>query len=206
MGAPAEATVRRRGRPRDERAGAVILDAALAEVAEHGWGRTTIDSVAARAGVSKATIYRRWPSKERLVLDAMLHVSDAVFEDVDSGSLRGDLVEILDRVAAVLTTRPGCDLIPQLLAAARVDPELRTIHDRATAERRRAVQWAFDRAVARGELDGAIDVDGLIDLLAGPVFFRSLFGAEPPGHGFVEVTVDAVLAAVAAGALRRKAI
>jgi len=190
--------MRRPGRPRDAHADEAILDAALAEVTEHGWGRACIDSVAARAGVSKATIYRRWPSKERLVFDAMLRVSEPVFEPADTGSLRGDLIDQLGRVAELVNQPPGCDLLPQLLAAARVDPELRELHERASAHRRQLVRAAFVRAIERGELDATVDVDTLIDLLAGPVFFRALFGPGSPDPGFVRVTVDSVLAAVGA--------
>jgi len=113
--------------PRVERSKAAILDATLALLAEAGVGGMTVDAVAARAGVGKATVYRHWGSRAELIVEA---ISSLVTDDeaVDRGSLREDLLAAYDRIVQVCSTGVISQVLPTLAEAAARDPELESVH------------------------------------------------------------------------------
>src|SRR6478736_5144166 len=176
---PAEAVAPRGpGRPRDARCHPAILEATLELAGAVGLGGRTMDAVAARAGVSKATIYRRWSSKEALVLDAWMacYPVEAV---PDTGSLTGDLIAHSRQFRDAVTTGVFGRVLPQMVAAARVNEDLAEVFRRLVAERRARVRVALDRAVERGELSAGVDLELVQDLLIGPLFYRTLMSGEP---------------------------
>ncbi len=183
------------GRPRDVRADRAILDATLELVGTVGLGGLTMDAVAAKAGVSKATIYRRWSSKESLVLDAWM----ACFSDdsvPDTGSVEDDLVILLgglrDNISKGLLAR----VLPQMVAASQVNPELADAYRQFVAQRRRRTVVALERAMERGELPPGIDLDLVQDLLSGPLFYRTLMSGAVSDDDVVATVVETVLAGV----------
>ena len=119
MSAHVDTATRKVGRPRDARADVAILQAVLDLVAHSGLTHLSMDAVAAKAGVGKATIYRRWPSKEALVVDAWRTLI-APAETPDTGSLRGDVEVILGTLLDKVGD-PGFDVLSQVMAAARTD-------------------------------------------------------------------------------------
>ncbi|MEO6158880.1 MAG: TetR/AcrR family transcriptional regulator, partial [Ilumatobacteraceae bacterium] len=144
-------TPRRRGRPRDDAASPAILQATLDEVAEVGLAGLTVEAVAARAGVGKATIYRRWSSKEALMLDAWVSCTpDKAVPH--TGSLRGDLLALFSHVEAGLTTGMMQRIFPQMIAAAKVNPGVADAYRSFIAQRRRPLRTVLERAVDNGEL------------------------------------------------------
>jgi AcrR family transcriptional regulator len=185
------------GRPRDARADRAILDATLHLAGEVGLGGLTMDAVAARAGVSKATIYRRWPSKEALVLDAWM----ASFTDdtiPDTGSLEGDLVVLMgglrDNISKGLLAR----VLPQMVAASQVNDELARAYRQFVVNRRRRTAVVLTRAIERGELPAGTDLDLVQDMLVGPLFYRTLMSGAVSDDDVVDTVVETVLAGVRA--------
>ncbi len=186
---------RRQGRPRDPAADEAILTATLEVVTDLGFGGLTVEAVAARAGVGKATIYRRWSTKEELVV--------AVAEKLmshetlpDTGSLREDLVTWYWDKFRAKAESSGDRLMGQIIVEATVNPELKRLLARFIADRRAAVSVVVDRALDTGEIDASIDVSLLMDLVAGALLHRSLFGDKALHRKDVERVVDAALAGV----------
>ena len=185
------------GRPRDARADAAILDATLRLVGSAGLGRLTMDAVAATAGVSKATIYRRWASKEALVLDAWM----ACFTDdtiPDTGSLERDLVSILGGLRDNITKGLLARVLPQMVAASQVNEELARAYRQFVVGRRRRTNVVLMRAIERGELPAGTDLELAQDMLVGPLFYRTLLSGEVIDDDLVATVVQTVLAGMRA--------
>lgn len=165
------------GRPRSARADAAILEAALSELVERGFAGMSVEQVADRAGVSKATIYRRYPTKTDLVIAAMEASGRATTAAPDTGSLRGDIEALAQIVLAAGRGDPRRILaMPRLVAeAACTDPDLfEAVQRSLIGPRRAAVRGALERAVERGELPRTLDLEVATDLYLGPVIFYLL--------------------------------
>jgi AcrR family transcriptional regulator len=184
----------RGGRPRDPSRDGVIRAAILRLLAEVGYGSLTMDAVASEAGVGKATIYRRWASKEELVRDAIVFLHDD-FETPDTGSLRGDYEALAIAVRASASRGGAATLMPRLLVDAAGDPELHAIFRANLVEpRRAALRSVLERAIARGEIRGDVDLELMIDLFAGPAVYRMLItGGDMSKMFAVEEQMDALL-------------
>lgn len=175
------------------RRAAAIFQATLELLAEHGYERLTVEGVAEKAGVNKTTIYRWWPSKAALLGAALTRGAPLELTAPDTGSLRGDLEEIVRALAGLLTTPPASDIAVAALGAATGNPELAQ-HTRAFfADRLARERPVFDRATARGELPPDADPMLLVDLLAGAVWVRAVFRGLPLEDDFPERAVAAVL-------------
>ncbi len=183
---------RRPGRPRDARADRAILEATLELAAAEGLAGFSVDAVAQRAGVSKAAIYRRWSSKEQMVLDAFHEIAVPI-ETPDTGTLRGDVDALFSDICTELDQGPAVALLIQVLAAARSNPELEATLLDSLNTRRRPLRELLERAVARGELAKDTDLDITMDLLTGPMFFRFLVTGAPVDQAFRDSLRDTVL-------------
>ncbi|MGH9212306.1 MAG: TetR/AcrR family transcriptional regulator [Acidimicrobiales bacterium] len=192
-------TSRRPGRPRDARADEVILDAAAAVLGESGAHGFSVDAVAARAGVGKATIYRRWPSRAQLLLETA-HMATPDVPDPDTGSVRRDLVLLMAGLLTKMRDTPAGRLMPAVMAEAAVNAEMRELLQRFVEDRRSRAVAAVRRGIDRGELRSDVDVDLVVDLVAGPIFQRLFITGQPVFDALAERTVDAVLDGVAAPA------
>ena len=181
--------------PRVERSKAAILDATLALLAEEGVGGLTVDAVAARAGVGKATVYRHWESRAKLIVDA---VSTLVQDDeaVDHGSLRDDLRSTYERIGQVCSTGVLAQVMPTLAEAASRDPELASVHRDFVARRRQHLMAALERAADRGELRPGIDPEIAADLVAGPMFYKKLVHHQCPDPAYAAALLELVMAAL----------
>ena len=157
-----------------------------------------MEGVAARAGVGKATVYRRWADKESLVVDALASVTEPI-EPLDSGSVRSDLVTVLDALRhRVEATQPG-RVLRTLVGASFTNDELRARYrDRLLLPRRRILEDVIRRGVADGTLREGLDVDRAVDLLLGPVMYRLLLRPEdgPIPRRWLEELVDEVLGGI----------
>ena len=185
----------RRGRPRSEPARQGILDATSELLLEQGLAGASMDAVAERAGVSKATIYRWWPSKEALALDALYRAwSAAEPPQPDTGSLRGDLRAIILPWARRLRERPYGRAIAAFITEAQTNPVFEKEYGTRFIEpRRRQGRAAFARAAARGEIPSETDVEFALDMLYGPIYHRLLHRHAPLTGRFAGAVVDAVL-------------
>jgi AcrR family transcriptional regulator len=187
-----------RGRPRSQEADRAILTATVDLLAERGLAAMSIEEVAARAGVGKTTIYRRWPSKGLLALDAFVDSFRQEQPLPDTGTLRGDLLSALHAwVRAVTQTAMG-PMLTGLIAEAQHDPELRGAwRDRVLEPLRMQHRIMLDRAVARGEIAASVDRDVVLDLFFGAAEHRLLLGHLPMTDEFIAEVVDTILAGVA---------
>jgi AcrR family transcriptional regulator len=186
------ATARRPGRPRSAGVDEALLDATLQLAGELGIHGMSMDDLARRAGVSKATIYRRWPSKEALVLDALAHAIRP-FDLVDTGSLRGDLEAYLRELGHRMQTGRTSDVLPDLISASARDAALRESLDEWVRHRRQPLNTVLGRGVQRGELAADADLDTMIDALIGAFMYRRLLSHAPLDEAFVTRLLSTVL-------------
>jgi AcrR family transcriptional regulator len=151
-----------------------------------------MDLVAKRAGVGKATIYRRWASKEELVLDAM-SVAPPVIQLPDTGTLRDDLVAYATALARKFGAAPASDILPHLIEAACYDERLRTSLHEYARHRQQTLRTILQRASERGELTAGDDAEIIIDLLMGAFHYRRLITGDPFTPRFAVRLVDSIL-------------
>lgn len=182
------------GRPRSEEAHQAILDATLALVAEVGFSALTVEGVAGRAGVGKATIYRRWPSKLPLVIEAFGGLPS--FEDADTGSLAGDLKSMLRAYLELFNQTPLAAVLPALASERAHDPALAELLNPVLRQRRSPLSRALERAVARGEVAADLDLDLAADLIVGPIAVRLFFTGRKVTTKMVEPMVDLALTGI----------
>jgi AcrR family transcriptional regulator len=171
-----------------------------------GFSALTVEGVASRAGVGKATIYRRWPSKLPLVVEAFGQLP--AFADVDTGSLAGDLKAMLTRYLKDFLSTPLATVYPSLAAERAHNPELGHVLDPVLKGRRRPLEAALARAVARGEVDPEVDLDLAADLIVGPITVRLLVRGLKIHPGMVDPMVDLALGGIrrASGLTQQRAI
>ncbi|MFC4149849.1 TetR/AcrR family transcriptional regulator [Micromonospora mangrovi] len=182
--------------PRVRRTRAAVITAALGLLTERGLAGTTIEAVAERSGVAKTTIYRHWDGQGALVLDAFDTVRRAPV-DPDTGTLRGDLLDLVTGLAGALSTGPAAGLMFALIDAAERDPQLAALHRREAEARHAVILHAITRGIARGELPADTDPADVLDQLAGPLFHRRAVSGATLDAAFAERVVDGVLAAYA---------
>jgi AcrR family transcriptional regulator len=152
-----------------------------------------MEAVAAKAGVGKVTIYRRWPSKGALALDVLLEFQN-FGPAPDTGTTRGDLVAIVRGVNTGLAHPTATAVIPGLATDLARDPTLaKAFRDRFVLPRRRSVAEAIERAIQRGDLPAEVDEDLLIDLLTSPFFYRIFITGHRVDPELAEKLVDFVL-------------
>jgi AcrR family transcriptional regulator len=192
------AASRQLGRPRDPRLDAAIVDATLHLLAEGGYNALTMEAVAALAGVGKATLYRRWPGKEQLVVDAVATLSETP-EVVEGASVRDELVARLEAVRRKSDSSLAGKIFPRLVSAGADNPELlRSYRSQVLAPRREAFSSALRRGIEQGLVRPDVDLDHAVDLLIGPMAYRNLIRTEPPpGPELAARIVDDVLVALA---------
>jgi AcrR family transcriptional regulator len=181
---------RRPGRPRSIECDRAILEAALAEYAANGLDGMSVDAVAARAGVSKATIYRRYPSKVELIVAAALDIAEDKAPKPDTGSLRGDITASLTNLCQLLDDPVLGAATRMLVTDAARNEDLARMHTVFVHKRREGTYKAFERAVVRGELRPDVDLDVAIDTLAGPIFYRHVVMHQRIDAGYVDAIVD----------------
>jgi AcrR family transcriptional regulator len=190
----ADAARRQTGRPRDARADRAILDATLELIAEHGVHGFRTEDVAARAGVGKGAIYRRYRSKDALVKAA---VAALVREEIalpDTGSTRGDLLVLMREAVELYRSSLPARLMPKLIGAMAEHPELaRAVREGFLASRRTALSEVLRRGVERGDLRPDLDLELALDLLGGPLFYRLLVTGGPLDAQLADGVADLIL-------------
>jgi AcrR family transcriptional regulator len=181
------------GRPRDERADRAILSATLELMAEDGVHDLRVDDVAGRAGVGKATIYRRYRSKDELVTAAIAGLVSEITVP-DTGRTRDDLRALMRGAVRVYQGSVEAAVMPSLVDAMSRDAELaRLIRDGYLARRRAALRAVLERGIERGDLRRDLDLELALDVLGGPLFYRLLVTGGPIDHELAEGVVELVL-------------
>jgi AcrR family transcriptional regulator len=194
-----ETPVRRgRGRPRDPSTDARITAAAAELLLERGFEKTTVDEVAARAGVGKATVYRRWPSKEDLAVSAMERLYDAEFPEPDTGSIATDLAESYRSVLTFVNSPQGAAFLRMSIAESVRDDRIAALYRSSTLRREEQSRITFERAIARGEVRPDVDVDSAVQWLGGMITVRAVGGRPMPTLDDVDALVAFTLRGVLA--------
>lgn len=169
-----------------------LLAVTLQLLQEHGYDRLTVDAVANVARASKATVYRRWPSKAELVLAAFIEGIRQVAVPPETGTLRGDLLRLGELVCQQAGQHAGT--MRAVLVEVSRNPALNDVlQHHFLDQRRELIQHVLQQAVDRGEIDGAAINDELWDLLPGYLVFRSVVSGRPPTRDTVQALVDEVV-------------
>jgi AcrR family transcriptional regulator len=174
---------------------AAVIAATLAELADRGYSGVSLDGVAGRAEVHKTTVYRRWRTKEALVLDAMLERAAQTVAVPDTGSLRGDLLELARRSVAIQTSPAGEATVRAVAGEAPTNRRIAEASQRFWAERLELDRMILPRARDRGEIGPRAQSRPVIEALLGPLYFRLLVTGEALDEEFVERVVDLVYTA-----------
>jgi AcrR family transcriptional regulator len=178
---------------RSARVRAAAIAATLAELAENGYSALSIERVAHRAGVHKTTLYRRWRTREELVLEAMLERTSERVSVPDTGSLRKDLFE-LARTAAANAATPEVAAMAQTVAAeSPYNSELAAANRRFWVTRLALDAVIVERAIARGEVEPGIEPQQVIESVVGPIHLRLLLTGEPIDEAFLKHIVNTVV-------------
>ncbi|MFD7656654.1 TetR/AcrR family transcriptional regulator [Actinosynnema sp. NPDC059797] len=186
------ATPRRRGAARTDE----LLHATLELAAEVGYAGLSIEAVARRAKVGKHTIYRRWPSKGALMLDALSRVWTTDLDYRDTGDVRADLREQFLRSSLALTRPPIGPVYRGLIAEAQSDPALRaTLHERFLLTVERRTLDRITRAQHAGELVADVDLEFAAEVLCGTLYYRHLLSTRPVDEDAVDDLLDMFMAA-----------
>jgi AcrR family transcriptional regulator len=157
----------------------VVRLAVIEQLAEVGYGALTIEAVARRAGVGKATIYRHWASRVELIADAFEHAHQAMVPAMESGTALDRLVHLVEHVAEVVTHPLYSRCISALIEGAEHDERLRAFHHQYSATRRNELAAVIRAGIESGELDGTLDAEVAAVALLGAIFYRRLMTAEP---------------------------
>jgi AcrR family transcriptional regulator len=185
---------RGRGRPRDTALDERILEQVVALLGSHGYAGLTLDELAARSGVAKTTILRRWPSKAAVAAAGVERLALQSVDVPDSGDLRVDLLALLHGAVEAFVRGRG-QFVARLIREAGHHPEITDLLYTVIHTRRQAYRRVLALAIARGELAPSIDQDLLIDLLIGPIWTRMLITRDPITREYVDSIVEAVLIA-----------
>jgi AcrR family transcriptional regulator len=189
----APSTPRFIGRPRDERAGRAILSATRELMAENGVHDLRVDDVASRAGVGKATIYRRYRSKDELVTAAVAGLVSEI-RVPDTGRTRADLLALMRGAVAVYRGSVEAAVMPSLVDAISRNPELaRRVREEFLVRRRAALRPVLERGIERGDLRDDTDLELALDVLGGPLFYRLLITGGPIDEQLAEGVVELIL-------------
>jgi AcrR family transcriptional regulator len=182
------------GRPRSADADEAILAAARELLAERGWDGMTLGDVAARAGVAKTTLYRRWSGKAELVVDAMAQLFDTL-ESVDAGSSRADAEATIKKLIALLARPETQAAVLALAAHAARDLKLRAaVREKIVDRQRHLVREGAARAAARGESGARVeDPDLMFDIIVGTMMHRMLIAGDPVDDDYLQRFLDVLL-------------
>ncbi|HEV7974090.1 TetR/AcrR family transcriptional regulator [Amycolatopsis sp.] len=184
-----------RGRPRSERARLAVLDAAADLLIEGGMAAATMEAIAARAGVSKATIYKWWPSRGHVALDSFFTRTKPTMAVEAGATLEDTLIAQVGALAGLLRDPATASLMRETVAVAQTDPDIRSALDtRWLRPRRAAVEGVLRDAAERGEIRADVDFAAAMDQLFGPLYYRLLFRHEPLDERLAETLVRQMLA------------
>jgi AcrR family transcriptional regulator len=185
------------GRPRSERAHRAILRAANELLESDGFAAVTVEAIAERAGVSKATIYRWWPNRAAVVMDGFLSIVSSEVPFPHTGHAREDIRIHMRRLAEAFGGKMG-RTVAALIAEGQADPELaEALRSRWLSIRRTEAREILELGIERGELRDDIDPEVAVDVLYGPIYYRMLVGHAPLDGDFADVLADHAFAGLA---------
>jgi AcrR family transcriptional regulator len=176
-----------------------ITEAVLDELAESGYGRLSMEAVAKRAGVGKSALYRRWPSKQDMVISVIATFSVGLAPTPDTGSLRGDVLAALQALLDWLTHARFSRIFPDLIAESGRNPPLAAAMFESVGEpRRRIGAGMLHRAVARGELPADVDMEMALDAIGAMIYWRLVVRRAELEAGYLDSVTELILRALGA--------
>ncbi len=188
-----EGGTRKPGRPRSEKARQAILRSTLKLLRDSGFAEFSVEAVASDAGVGKATVYRWWPTKAALLVDAFSASADEELRFPDTGSVLEDMQSQMVHLVEIFLSPRG-KIVANLIGAGQSDPELtRAFRERFLRPRREEAYGTLRRGIQRGELREDADLDLLLDSLYGPIYMRFLIGHRDLSVEFVKSLCASVL-------------
>ena len=186
------------GRPRSERAHRAILQAANDLLESEEFAAVTVEAIAERAGVSKATVYRWWPNRAAVLMDGFLSIVSSRVPFPHTGRAREDIRIHMRRLAEAFSGKIG-STVAALIAEGQSDPELaEALRSRWLSVRREEAREILELGIERGELRDDIDPEVAVDVLYGPIYYRMLVGHAPLDDEFADTLADNVFAGLAA--------
>jgi AcrR family transcriptional regulator len=186
------------GRPRSERAHRAILQAANDLLESEEFAAVTVEAIAERAGVSKATVYRWWPNRAAVVMDGFLSIVSSQVPFPHTGRAREDIRIHMRRLAEAFSGKIG-STVAALIAEGQSDPELaEALRSRWLSVRREEAREILELGIERGELREDLDPEVAVDVLYGPIYYRLLVGHAPLDNDFADALADHVFAGLAA--------
>jgi AcrR family transcriptional regulator len=187
----------RPGRPRSEQTRKAVLRATGELMHEFGLRAMTTEEIAGRCGASKATIYKWWPNKYAVAIEALVSEMFVESDDPDTGSVREDFRRALRGIMRFYNS-PSGRVFAQIVGEAQFDPQIAAeLRDRLVGPRRRLVRTILDRGIARGELRADIDPEAAIDLMFGSAIYRLVAGHAPMGDDAADAIVDLAIRGLA---------
>ena len=193
----APGTVRPGGRT--ARTAEAVFAAVIAELSTRDYADISVESVAARAGVHKTTVYRRWGSKEEIIRQALVSAARSRIQVPDSGSVDTDLRMLARAVQAVLSVPEGAAISRALIIGAMSSPEIAGLMDEYWAARLEAISVIVDRAIGRGEIPPGTEPTAFMHAVAAPLFYQLLVARSPVTERDADLAAAATLAAATAG-------
>ena len=190
-----EDATRRRPGGRSNRVQAAVFGATFQLLEEAGYEKLSMALIAERAGIHETTLYRRWKSKEQLILDALNQHLAQEIPVPDTGTLRSDLVTVLQSLGLFLQSKGGQALFQTAVATLHL-PELRAFRQEHWRRRCANLKILFERAIIRGELAPQVDYQFLLEMLSGIIYMRLFVVNEPVDEMLAEQVVDLILAGV----------
>jgi AcrR family transcriptional regulator len=186
------------GRPRSERAHRAILQAANELLENEGFAAVTVEAIAERAGVSKATIYRWWPNRAAVVMDGFLSIVSSEIPFPHTGHAREDIRIHMRRLSEAFSGNLG-RTVAALIAEGQADPELaEALRSRWLSVRRTEAREILELGIERSELREDLDPEVAVDVLYGPIYYRMLVGHAPLDEDFADTLADHVFAGLLA--------
>jgi AcrR family transcriptional regulator len=186
------------GRPRSERAHRAILQAANDLLETEGFAAVTVEAIAERAGVSKATVYRWWPNRAAVVMDGFLSIVSSEVPFPHTGRAREDIRIHMRRLAEAFSGKIG-STVAALIAEGQSDPELaEALRSRWLSVRRAEAREILELGIERGELREDLDPEVAVDVLYGPIYYRMLVGHAPLDDDFADALADHVFSGLGA--------
>jgi AcrR family transcriptional regulator len=176
---------------RVEKSKKAVLTATYELLTKSGLSGVSVDEVSRRSGVAKTTIYRHWPSRESLLMDACSQLSSRLTVP-DTGGIKSDLEQVACGVAVRLR-QPWATVMPSIIDAAERDTQLADLQSRIHSQMRAAVVTAIERAQERGELPKSQDARELVAAILGPILYRRFFSREPLDDAFAKNVVERAL-------------
>ena len=180
-----------------------ILAAALSELIESGYAALSVEAVAARAGVNKTTIYRRWPTLDDLLVDALMEWSHDALPAMDTGSVETDLLALGGQLADVLNAGVGRQVVALVLTAGLRSAQLRETTRRYFDHQALRAIPIVNQAIDRGELPADTDADALLTTFRAPLFYRLVTTGDPIDEELITQAARVTLTAARAGLLSR---